>query len=249
MLTNDPTETPTIEFRRNPFVPIQPPAAGGQDAGMGPQRPAAAVCVWLTGPPHLPVARVAKILTQHLERRLGQVEWLPGPVPVYPPSSAAAPMESRDHVDCLTVTIGALLRHGISTVVSMPLHTQANRDRARSRIDRVIEVYLRSNGESDSDDGIPFVYRVVRNGEVLEESRRWVAFEPPLHPDIVVDGNLSSPEEVVGGILDVLERGRWLPSEAPPLPGEGSRPRLSLRAAIHGRDVSAKVLPWQRKGP
>jgi hypothetical protein len=77
-----------------------------------------------------------------------------------------------------TFVAGALARHGVVTVVALPVPSRASRDRARAALGRLIEVYVPSSGPAGA------------------------AYEPPLRAEVEV----ALPEVATGMAADRVLR-------------------------------------------
>ncbi len=95
--------------------------------------------VWVTGPDEAAVGVAARELTSRLVARHVPTELL----------DARTPGIGTLVGEGIACVAGALARHGVASVVALPAPTREVRDRARSALGRMIEVYVRP----DTDPG------------------------------------------------------------------------------------------------
>ena len=109
--------------------------------------------VLVTGPDGADVERVALEIDGRLRGRNVPVEL----IDLRTPGVAALRAEGA-----ATFVAGALARHGVVTVVALPVPSRASRERARAALGRLIEVYVPSSGAASA------------------------AYEPPLRAEVEV---------------------------------------------------------------
>lgn len=173
-----------------------------------PSTVARGVCIWLTSS-HPPIlAEIAPALCDRLRAQRRDVELLSALA-----TGEAPPLrlDPSDDASRLADQASALLHHGVTVVVAHPLAGVPERALVRSRVDRMVEVYIRTEPTPlRSSEGIPVIYRWMTNGRVEEGQLADPLLERPDRPDVIVDGTLGSSPEVAGDILDVLERAGWI---------------------------------------
>jgi hypothetical protein len=98
--------------------------------------------VLVTGPTALDVESVALEIDGRLRARGAAVELI---------DSRSPGAESLHDPGAATFVAGALARHGVATILALPMPARAARDRARGVLGRLIEVYVRPEGGSGPD--------------------------------------------------------------------------------------------------
>ena len=135
--------------------------------------------VWVTGPDEVPLLDVADAIAARLRARRVPTETLDGRTP------GIEALEGDRLAGRVAFVASTLARHGVATVVAVPADRRADREHARTLLERMIEVYVRSAG------GVP------RPG-----------YEPPERPEV----EIVAPEP--GGVdrtLRTLEILKLLP--------------------------------------
>ena len=188
------------------------------------------VCIWLTsGRPGLP-RQIGPALCERLRAQLREVEFLPRNATGEP---AEPRLDPSDAVSLLADGAASLVRHGVTVVVAHPLIEAVDRALVKDRVERVVEVYIRSAaGPLRGPEGIPVIYRWMSEGRIEERVMPSRASANGDRPDVIVDGSLGPPSEAAGDILDVLERAGWIPPGGPEAPPPRSATRPETLAAL-----------------
>ena len=139
--------------------------------------------VWVTGPEMGPVQAIAEQIAAGIAARAWPVE----------PLGASTPgievLAGEGGEQRVAFVAAALARHGVATVVSLPAAARAARERARTELGRMVEVYVRPAAGAAAPD-----------------------YEPPDRPEV----EITVPEAVPGAgaeqvlrtleVLDMLPR-------------------------------------------
>ena len=95
-----------------------------------------------------------------------------------------------------------LTRNDVVAIAAAISPYRTARDENRARIRRFVEVYAKS-GEllADRDVNAP-----GKNGHVRDLSGIGDPYEPPLHPDVVIERDRETPEQSVAKVIAKLEK-------------------------------------------
>lgn len=108
--------------------------------------------------------------------------------------------------------IGALLvHHGVPVIFDATATRRAWRDEARSRIGRFVEVYVESPIEVCMARDPKGIYRHAHDGEASNVPGLQASYEPPEHPDVIVDGVGETPEAAASRVIVKLIERKYLP--------------------------------------
>jgi adenylylsulfate kinase-like enzyme len=132
--------------------------------------------VWVTGPEQGAVEAIAEELARRLATRRVPVEVLDRRTPGID-ALAGEGLERR-----AAFVAGLLARHGVAVVVGLPMPARAARERVRTELGRMIEVYARP-----ADEGSGTTY------------------EPPERPEVEITVPEASPGAGVELVLRTLE--------------------------------------------
>jgi len=149
--------------------------------------------VWITGIP----SSGKSSITQELTRKLNEVGVFPAvlesdvlrsiltPEPTYGP-------EERDRFYLQMAQIGEMLcREGIPVIFDATANRRKFRDYARSRISSFIEVLVECPIELCQKRDPKGIYAAAEQGTAISVPGSQAPFEPPIEPDVVVDGRES----------------------------------------------------------
>lgn len=161
--------------------------------------------VWITGLPASGKSTLTKALTAQLTQRGIDVAVLESdelrkvltPDPHYDDSE-------RDRFYAQMNYIGALLiRHGVPVIFDATANRRAWREEARRTIAKFIEVYVRSPIEVCMARDPKGIYR---QGQAVPGLQ--TPYEPPEHPDVVVEGDREKPESGARRVMaKLIEQG------------------------------------------
>jgi adenylylsulfate kinase len=162
--------------------------------------------VWLTG---LPAS--GKTTVAHELRRLLAERGLPAVLidsddlrRILTPQPAYTDAE-RDWFYGVIIYLAAwLARSGVNVLMAATAHRQAYRQLAREQIERFVEVYVRCPIEVCRRRDPKGIYRLAQQGQAGSVPGVGVTYEPPAHPDVVVDTDRLSAAEAADTILAQL---------------------------------------------
>ena len=157
---------------------------------------------WLTGRPASGKSAIARELVGLLHERGVEVSVLESdvmrtqltPFPRYDDAD-------RDFFYRTLAEIGAQLVNGGRPVVfDATANRRAYRDAGRKAIERFAEVYVDT----------PLEICKARDPKGLYRGGMTIDYEPPLTPELVIDGSRSAPAEGARAILALLEKRAWV---------------------------------------
>ena len=157
---------------------------------------------WLTGRPASGKSAIARELVGLLHERGVEVSVLESdvmrtqltPFPRYDDAD-------RDFFYGTLAEIGAqLVKGGRPVVFDATANRRAYRDAGRKAIERFAEVYVDT----------PLEICEARDPKGLYRGGMTIDYEPPLTPELVIDGSRSAPAEGARAILALLEKRAWV---------------------------------------
>ena len=104
-----------------------------------------------------------------------------------------------------------LVLHGVPVIVDATANRRAYRDRARATIPRFLEVYVRCSLAVCQARDPKGIYRRGAAGTAQNVPGVSAPYEPPLTPEVVVDGEREDPAVAAGKIVSSLEEKGYLP--------------------------------------
>jgi len=105
----------------------------------------------------------------------------------------------------------ALVLHGVPVIVDATANRRAYRDRAREAIPRFLEVHVRCPLAVCRARDPKGIYRRGADGTAQNVPGVSATYEPPLLPEVVVDGERDDPAVAAGRIVSELEKKGFLP--------------------------------------
>jgi adenylylsulfate kinase len=158
--------------------------------------------VWLTGRPASGKSAIARELVRLLHERGVEVSVLESdlmrtqltPFPRYDDAD-------RDFFYGSLGDIGAqLVKRGRPVLFDATANRRAYRDAARKRIERFAEVYVDT----------PLEICKARDPKGLYRGGMTIDYEPPLAPELVIEGSRTPPAQGARAILALLEKRAWV---------------------------------------
>jgi adenylylsulfate kinase len=116
------------------------------------------------------------------------------------------------HAARVTYVAKVLARNGVIPVVALISPYRSSRAKARSEIGSFVEVYVSTPLELCEQRDVKGLYKKARAGEIKEMTGVDDPYEPPEHPEILIDTRASTPTQSAEKILGELRRLGWLPA-------------------------------------
>lgn len=172
--------------------------------------------LWFTGLPCSGKSTLAELIGKELERRGRSIEILDGDVVrTNLTKGLGFSKEDRDeNIRRIGFVCALLSKHGAVVISAAISPYRAVRDEVRSKTLNFVEVYVATPLEVCIQRDVKGMYKKALAGEIKQFTGVSDPYEPPLHPEIVVDTQRETPEDSAARVLQELER-RWLIELAP----------------------------------
>jgi adenylyl-sulfate kinase len=188
--------------------------------------------LWFTGLPSAGKSTLAQLVAAELRARGRRVEVLDGDVVrTHLCKGLGFSKEDRDeNIRRIGFVCGLLTRHGVATIAAAISPYRAIRDEVRASIGNFVEVYVKASVEACSQRDVKGLYKKALAGEIKNFTGVNDPYEPPHHPELVIDTEKESPEQSAARILCKLEELAYLDPSAEPAytPEEEARIRERL---------------------
>jgi adenylylsulfate kinase len=175
--------------------------------------------VWFTGLPSSGKSTLAELLFDELESRKMKVELLDGDVVRTNLSKGLG--YSREDRDTNILRIGwvaeRLTFHGVAVIVSAISPYRGTRDQVRKQVGDFVEVFVSCPLEECVRRDVKGLYEKAMRGEIKEFTGVSDPYEPPEHPEVIVETDKATPKECIELILNRLREIGYV-SEPAPLP-------------------------------
>jgi adenylylsulfate kinase len=167
--------------------------------------PPSGFAIWITGLPASGKSAITTALSEQL-RNCG--------IPVTVLESDAMrkhfPAPNYDVLDreyfyrSLAFIGSVLVKNGINVVFDATANRREFRNRARGQIGNFLEIYIDTPLDVCMSRDPKGIYRKGTTGESRNVPGLQAEYEPPLHPDLVINGDREDPELSARRIVDIL---------------------------------------------
>lgn len=165
------------------------------------------VAIWLTGMSGAGKSTIASRLHEILVENGHRLEVLDGDeIRRELSRDLTFTREDREaNVARIAYVASLLVKHGVTVIAAAISPYAQSRERARERIERFIEVYVRCNIDELTRRDVKGLYARALRGEIAHFTGISDPYEAPENPEVIVDSSLETVEESVAKILAVLE--------------------------------------------
>jgi adenylylsulfate kinase len=173
----------------------------------------AAFAVWLTGLPASGKSTVARALAAELDGKGFRAAILESDAVRREIAPNAGYFDAERDAFYATVAYLArmLVLHGVPVIVDATANRRRYRDRAREAIPRFLEVHVRCPLAVCQARDPKGIYRRGAEGTAPDVPGVSAPYEPPLMPDVIVDGEKDDPAVAARRIVSALEKMGFLP--------------------------------------
>jgi adenylyl-sulfate kinase len=177
-------------------------------------------CIWLTGLPSAGKTTIGRELIPRLSERGWYADLLDGDeIRLGLSADLGFDRKSREtHAARVAFVSKLLARNGAIPIVALISPYRSSRAQARSTIGRFVEVYVSTPLDVCEVRDVKGLYKKARSGQIKEMTGVDDPYEPPEHPEIVVDTLGRTPAESAEHVLRELELQGWLNGKAVPAP-------------------------------
>ncbi len=164
--------------------------------------------IWLTGMSGAGKSTISEILVERLRALGRKVEPLDGDVVrTHLSKGLGFGKEDRDtNVRRIGFVCELLSRNGVVAIAAAISPYRAVREEIRARIPSFVEVFVSCPVEVVAARDVKGLYRKAQAGEIPQFTGISDPYEPPLHPEVVVNTSRETPVESTERILATLER-------------------------------------------
>ena len=169
--------------------------------------------LWFTGLSGAGKSTLAGHLATELRRRGLSVEILDGDeVRTNLSKGLGFSKEDRDtNIKRIGYVCKLLTRNGVVAISAEISPYKEIRDHNRQQIGQLIEVYVKCSIDALTKRDVKGLYKKALAGELPNFTGISDPYEPPVHPEVIVDTEQQSEQESLRAILDYLERAGWIP--------------------------------------
>ena len=171
-----------------------------------------AFAVWLTGLPASGKSTVARALASELAVNGVRAAVLESDAVrrEITPNADYGEAERDAFYATLAYLARVLVSHGVPVIVDATANRRTYRDRARAAIPRFLEAYVRCPLAVCQARDPKGIYRRGADGTAQNVPGVSAMYEPPLMPEVVIDGERDDPAVAAGRIVSALEKNGFL---------------------------------------
>jgi adenylylsulfate kinase len=172
-----------------------------------------AFAVWITGLPASGKSTVARALAAELAGKGIRAAVLESDAVrrEIMPNESYGDAERDAFYATVSYLAGVLVSHGVPVIVDATANRRAYRDRARAAIPCFLEVHVRCPLAVCQARDPKGIYRRGAEGTAQNVPGVSAPYEPPLTPEVSVDGERDDPAAAARRIVSALERKGFLP--------------------------------------
>jgi adenylylsulfate kinase len=190
------SSAPSVSVESAP-APVTAPAGSG-------------ATIWLTGLPSAGKTTTANALAERLTELGRPVEILDGDAvrPVLSPELGYSRSDRDANVARIGWVASRLARHGVIVIAAVVSPFAAARDGVRARHEgqaRFYEVHIATPVEVCAERDVKGLYARQRSGQVAGLTGIDDEYEPPLHPELVIDTSVRPLEDSVDDLVAMLD--------------------------------------------
>jgi len=163
--------------------------------------------LWFTGMSGSGKSTISGLLVERLRALGAKVEVLDGDVVRTQLSRGLGfSKEDRDeNIRRIGFVCELLSRNGVIAIAAAISPYRAVREEVRARIADFVEVYVECPIEVLAERDVKGLYKKALAGEIANFTGLTDPYEPPLHPEVIVNSSRETPEESVERIWATLE--------------------------------------------
>jgi adenylyl-sulfate kinase len=164
--------------------------------------------LWFTGLSGAGKSTISNLVEARLREAGASVEVLDGDiVRTHLSKGLGFSKEDRDNnVRRIGFVAELLARHGVIVIVAAISPYRAARDEVRERISNFVEVYVECPIAVLAERDVKGLYKKALAGEIPHFTGVSDPYEPPLHPEVIVNSSSESPEQSADKIWATLVR-------------------------------------------
>jgi adenylyl-sulfate kinase len=169
--------------------------------------PSKGFTLWFTGLPCAGKSTLAQLVARELRARGRGVEVLDGDVVrMHLCKGLGFSKEDRDeNIRRIGFVCSMLSRHGAVAIAAAISPYRAIRDEVRAAIGNFVEVYVKASLETCRKRDVKGLYKKALAGEIQNFTGVDDPYEPPLHPELIIETETETPADSTARIVAKLE--------------------------------------------
>ncbi len=168
--------------------------------------------VWMTGLPAAGKSTVTKALVALLKNRGVDAAVLESDVmrKIFTPKPNYSEQERQVFYHAMAYVGELLTAHGVPVIFDATANRRAYRNAAREKIGHFLEVFVDSPLAVCMARDPKGIYQKGKAGASTTVPGLQAGYEPPVHPDLTIQGDRTPPEDAARQIIEVLLQREYL---------------------------------------
>lgn len=164
-------------------------------------------CVWFTGLPCSGKSTLANKLKEKLEKLGKRVYILDGDIirKELNIDLGFSEEDRKENIRRVSVVAKILTECGVVPIVALVSPFRESRKKAREKIEKFVEVYVKAPVEVCMQRDVKGMYRMAMEGKIKGFTGIDDPYEEPENPEVICETDRETPEESVEKILEFLE--------------------------------------------
>jgi adenylylsulfate kinase len=164
--------------------------------------------IWLTGLPSSGKTTISNRIVDELLRRGMKAELLDGDEvrKIISSELGFSKADREIHARRVIYLSKLLSRNGIIVVVALISPYRSIREEARKSLENFIEIWVKCSLQTCLSRDPKGLYKKAKEGKVTNLSGMQDPYEPPEHPEIILDTEIRDPEECCRIVLEYLSK-------------------------------------------
>ena len=162
-----------------------------------------AAVLWFTGLSGSGKSTIASRVQQELKRRGVEVEYIDGDaLREFFPNTGFTRAEREEHLRRTGYMASRLAAHGVTVVASFVSPYRDSRDFVRRLCPEFVEIYVATPLEDCERRDVKGLYTRARRGEISNFTGIDDPYEPPEHPELILDTRILNVDQCVAKVLE-----------------------------------------------
>jgi adenylylsulfate kinase len=163
--------------------------------------------IWLTGLPCSGKSTIADGLEEYFNEKRIPIQKLDGDLlrATISKDLGFSVIDRYKQVERVAYIANMLSMHGVNVVVALVSPYRDMRDQAKKICSHMNEIFIKCSLEECKRRDVKGMYKKAINGELKNFTGVSDVYEPPLHPDLVIDTEKNVLRECLSNLIDFLK--------------------------------------------
>ena len=167
-----------------------------------------AAAIWLTGIPATGKTTLSILLKEYLQKKNIPAIILDGDEirKTVSKDLGFSPQDRKEHNRRVIEIAKLLVKNNFTVIIPLISPYRETRDLARKEIPNFVEVYVRASLDTCIKRDPKGLYQKAKNGEITNLTGLQSPYEEPIHPELILDTEKSTPQECLDTIISYIQK-------------------------------------------